>query len=613
MRDENGRGKFRWASDANSDSSGARALLPAVILAVTFISYAATLSFGFVFDDHGEIVVNDSIRAWRYLPSYFTSHVWSFLYPHMLSNYYRPVFLVWLRLNHALFGLHPWGWHLTSVLAHVAVTYLVYCLALRLTRDTWVAAAAGLIFGLHPVHVEAVAYVSAVPELLAALFMLAAMLAWLRAREGRRNVRWFAAALALYSIALLSKEGGMMLPIFIAVYAWIHGGGEGGGTALGKRLRATLVAVAPFLALTLAYVPLRVWVLKGFAHAVTPVPLRTEILTIPSVLVFYLRLLLWPLPLSCYYDTPYVSAATLRGFFMPLLGVLVTLAVLAIWYLRTRRAWPGEARTLAFAGLWLAFAILPVLNFRLLPEGEIAHDRYLYLPSVGFAILVAVALRQALRGYFHVSPAWVAAGAVLACLAMGATTLYESLYWADNLSLNDHAHAIAPQNVYATTSLAAAAAERGMTSAAVSLYQQALAARPAFWRANVNLAYLYYQKGDYAKAARYFQRSCAADPTDGDQFLYLGMAEMQLNDLSRAESAIRTALLVRPHGKDYHLGLGLVLKEAGKVSEARQEFAAALAENPNDQRAASLLAESDRLLKGQSEKPALPSPSSGHR
>ena len=124
-------GQLEWERDLAGDSSRGRVLWPAAILAATFLAYAGTLGFGFVFDDTAGIVRNDSLRSWHYVPGYFSSHVWSFLYPHLLSNYYRPLFLLWLRLNDALFGLHPWGWHLTSVLAHLGVTCLVYCLALQ--------------------------------------------------------------------------------------------------------------------------------------------------------------------------------------------------------------------------------------------------------------------------------------------------------------------------------------------------------------------------------------------------------------------------------------------------------------------------------------------------
>jgi tetratricopeptide (TPR) repeat protein len=344
---------------------------------------------------------------------------------------------------------------------------------------------------------------------------------------------------------------------------------------------------------------MRIWALRGFAHTVTPLPLSTAMLTVPSVVLFYLRRLVWPARLSCYYDTPYVSVPGFRTFWLPLLLILAVLAALVFWHRWTRGRPRQESRALAFAVLWAALAILPVLNFRLLPEGEIAHDRYLYLSSVGFSILMGLAWQQVghrLARNLRPGEVWVNAIAMMLAALLAFVTMRQSLYWSDSLSLSFRAHEIAPQNVAATTSLAAAAAEHGMVPAAMALYRQALEGHPGFWRANVNLAYLYYEQRNFPEAVRYFERSVAADPTDGDQFLYQGLALMRLNRLADAERAIRTALLVRPHGQGYHLGLGLVLKQAGRLAEARREFAAELAENPQDTQARALLFEIEDAL-----------------
>jgi Flp pilus assembly protein TadD len=668
---------------ARSESfSLVRRLLPAAVLAATFLAYVDTLVLGFVFDDHVLIVTNDSIRSWRYFPSYFTSHIWSFRYPHLLANYYRPLFLTWLRLNDAVFGLYPWGWHLTSVLAHVAVTYLVYRLALRLTRDRWVAGAAGLIFGLHPVHAEAVADITSIQEPLSTFFILAAMLAFARSREpvqmpAREEVArasrplwqgrparaqswpgwpshqgWLAAALALTAAALLSKESGMVLPILVFGFAWIYGGAgdkevstveKGSGSF--ARLISALSASVPFWLVVLVYMPLRIRALKGFAHVITPLPLSTVIFTIPSVLIFYLRLVFWPFGLSCYYDMPYVSNPGWNNFILPAVLLGAVTAVVGLWYLRARQSAPEDARAIAFAGLWMVLTLVPVLNFRFLPEGEIAHDRYVYLSSVGFVILVAMALRALIRNIHHVlgrekrtkdetrdlggseapafrrlpdasprgepsglsRPAWLLALVLFA--AMGFATARQNLFWSDDLTLNYRAHEIAPHNVNATTSLAAAVAERGMEGTAMALYQRALAVQPKFWRANVNLAYLEYARGNYTEAARYYSLACAADPTDGDQFLYLGMALLRMGRFGEAEKAVRSALLVRPQGKAYHLGLGMVLRGEGKLNEARQEIAAELGADPQNAQARALLDQITRQMDAQTGKPDASKPS----
>jgi protein O-mannosyl-transferase len=610
---ENGRHDFAGPQQPAPAGFRLNVLVPVVILSATFISYAGTLALGFVFDDHVLIVTNDSIRSWRYLPAYFTSHIWSFRYPHLLANYYRPLFLVWLRLNDMLFGLHPWGWHLTSVLAHLGVTYLVYRLCLRLTRDVWVAGTAGLLFGLHPVHAEAVADITSIQEPLSTLFILGALLAFCRSQESC-SARWLSGSLLMSAAALLSKESGMVVPILIGAYAWTWGEVDGGEAAAQNlavrflhRFRAAAVASLPFWAVIVAYVPLRIHALKGFAHVVTPLSLAQVVFTIPSVLQFYLRLLVWPLGLSCYYDTPYVAGPAWHAFVQPmLLVVALFIALVGWWRWSASQGDREESNTILFAATLMVTTIIPVLNFRFLPEGEVAHDRYVYLPSVGFCILVALALRRvlvtALRARPGVAstsfaPAKPAVIVTLICAGgLGFATARQTLFWSDDLTLNFRAHQIAPHNVFATTSLAAALAQKGMDGPASALYQQALAIQPSFWRANVNLGYLYYAHGNYAEAARCFSRATAADPTDGDQFLYLGMSFLRIGRISEAETAIRTALLVRPLGKNYHLGLAMVLMQEGKYPEAKRELQAELEPDPQNAQARELLMQVEKKL-----------------
>ncbi len=589
-----------------------------LIMAATFLAYLDTLALGFVFDDHVLIVNNDSIRSWRYFPTYFTSHIWAFRYPHLLANYYRPLFLTWLRLNDAMFGLHAWGWHLTSALAHVAVTYLVYRLALWLLGEQWLAATAGLIFGLHPIHAEAVADVTSIQEPLSTLFTLAAILAIARSRETHQREGqsakaagfrtpsrgWNTLALVFASAALLCKESGMVLPILVMSYVWVYAGnGDGALSPPGKsakyvaRFGAAIGWSVPFWIIVLVYVPARIHALKGFTHVITPLTLRTEIFTIPSILLFYVRLLLWPVGLSCYYDTPYVSALTWSHFVMPAIVLVLLAAALCVWYFKTRQTDPRGARAMELSLVWMVLTLVPVLNFRFLPDGEIAHDRYLYLPSVGFVILAAVALGQARNVIAKfLRPALGIALATLLLVGMGLATARQNLFWADDLTLNSRAHAIAPNNAYAATSLAAAIAEKGMDGTAMSIYADTLARQPNFWRANVNLAYLDYAHGNYPDAAHYFARACSIDPTDGDEFLYLGMSLLRIGRLAEAENAVRTALLVRPQGRRYHLGLGLVLKAEGDLPQAKLEFGQELATDPENPQAKSLLAELSREM-----------------
>jgi tetratricopeptide (TPR) repeat protein len=572
-----------------------RHLLLALAAGATFIAYAGTLGFDFVYDDRTQIVYSPFVHSWRFVPRYFTSHVWSYQYPHMLGNYYRPMFLLWLRINHALFGLNPWPWHLMCVLLHVGVTALVFGLAKRLTRDDFTAGAAALIFGLHPVHVEAVAYISALPETVKALLLLAAFLCFLRWRDsGEHTGRgWLFVSLLFYALDTLSKETALVLPLLIIAYAWILPSEVNLAAASRLRRLARALRVAlPYLALTLVYLVARDLALKGLSHPVNSLALLTLVLTIPSVLFFYLKLLFWPVGLSAFYDLPYVTHPGLKNFLLPAFLVAVVALILVVW---SRRASgvalagePGrESRAVIFASLWLAVPVVLLLNLRVFPADEVVHDRYLYLPSVGFALLVALGIRHLRVGRARWW-GWPAAQVVLVvalAAGLGAATIHQSLYWSDELSLYSHAHQVAPRNNAAETSLAAVAGERKLYSACIELYQDVLSRDPNFWRANVNLAYTYYELGRLEEAAEYFRRSIASDPVDGDQYLYLGLSLLRLGHPAEAEAAVRRALLTRPGGANYHYVLGVILKTRGNLPAALAQFQAELARNPGNDHA----------------------------
>src|SRR5512140_284964 len=144
-----------------------------LLAAGTFLLYCGTLAFKFVYDDRMQILENVSITRWSYAPQYFTKNVWALIDPHILANYYRPLFLLWLRINYALFGLNPTGWHFLSVGLHVVAVLQVFWLGRRLLKSEWAAASAGALFAAHPVHIESVTWISGVTDPMLAVFMLA--------------------------------------------------------------------------------------------------------------------------------------------------------------------------------------------------------------------------------------------------------------------------------------------------------------------------------------------------------------------------------------------------------------------------------------------------------
>jgi len=558
-----------------------------LILLATFLVYSNTLGFKFVYDDRGQILANVQVHAWRYLPHYFFERVWSFAYPGIPGNYYRPLFLLFLLLNYKIFGPYAAGWHLVSVAVHMGVTVLVYLLARRLTGDEGTALIAALIFGLHPVHIESVAWISGVTDPLLALFLLPAFLCYLNAREqSARRRSWLAGSLALYGLAMLSKETALILPILIFTFEWLwrDASGSSGLRLVFERTRTAAARIIPFLLLTFVYLAVRWHVIEGLGHTMVPLDIWTILFTWPHLLMFYLCHLIWPFNLSVFYNVPYVRTPGLVPFILPLAGLAAGGFLAFLGVQRLGRTAPGNGRLAVFLCLWILIPFIPLLDLSVLPVGEIAHDRYLYLPSIGFSILLAMVLRRIRPGKLKLLglPALQAAGVLLLVLVFGISTAKQDRYWANDMKLYSRGVSRTPQNKLARTNLGNAMGEEGRYGEALVLYREVLAHDPDFWLAIYNTGYTYYRMGRLHEAEKYLKRAIAVNGVDSDEYFYLGLTWLKLGDVNDAEKAVRHALKLQPGGLAYHFALGMILKLKGDVPGALAEFKEELRNFPGE-------------------------------
>jgi len=545
-------------------------LLLAALLLLTALSYAGTLGFDFVSDDHLAIAQNPNVSSWKYLPGYFSTHLWSQV-PSMPSRYYRPFLLTWFLANRSLFGLHPGLFHAASVLAHLLAVWLVYALAARLLADRPSALAAALVFALHPVHVESVAWISAACDLLVTVFFLGACLSYLRAaEEPSRRGRWMALALLLFAGALLSKEIAVVLPALVFLYVYFKAGSLGWPRRCADGFKAAL----PFLALTALFLGLRARALGSASGEQTPIALPTVLYTAPGLLVSYLRLLAWPVNLSPHYEFPYVTVPGTSDFFLPV-GILL-LGATAVWL------WSARVRDwrIALAAFTLLLPLAPALNSRWLSDDDVVHDRYLYLSSVGFALLVALAWR-ALENRLPQRFRPLLPGLLLiAGLAMALATARQSFFWKNDIALYSRAVQVAPRNFKARMNLAGAYRIEGRLPEAIAQYEQAVALQPSFL-STFSLGLTYSQAGDLPQAERYFRWTIALEPRVSETYVRLGMVRIARNDAPEAEQLFRAALAISPMAPGYHFALGMALAEQGKDDAALAAFSEELRLHPN--------------------------------
>ncbi len=368
-------------------------LLIGIVLSLTALVYSPALRFPFVLDDWWQILQNEWVQSWRFVPGYFLGHVWPHLGTHPPANYYRPLNFVWLQVNHTVFGLAPGGWHASAILLHLLATLLGYQVVRRASGRVLVAFAAALTFGIHPMRHEVVGWVSGATESLWSVFFLVAFLAYLQSRENYRW-RWMSVSYCFYAAALLSKETAILLPVIVGTHAWLYGvqhDAEERQAAGRRSWEATRLALS-YVPIAAVYIAVRLSVLRAFSHPKDAVSLGTLALSLPSVAFFYARQWLAPYQASAFYGLGLQSHFNVAYVLLPLLALLMIFAVL--WVERERLG----RREVIFASVWMVALILPAFDLGVFSADDLVHDRYFYLGSLGASLLLGLVLERLATG-----------------------------------------------------------------------------------------------------------------------------------------------------------------------------------------------------------------------
>lgn len=546
-------------------------------LAITALAYLNALNGEFVYDDRLQVLKNPTLSSLGNIPKMFTQGVWQFLNSgdqNAVGPYYRPLFNIALIINHQLFGLEVFGWHLFSIVVHLGVVFLVYRLARQWNLSAEVSLAAALLFGLHPVHSESVAWVAALPDPLAAVFILSSLLLYERYYHGGlRKPVFLGASIALALAAMLSKEVAAAFPVFLVAREMLEK--PDGETLSGAITRAGRRA-APFFAMIVLYLGMRYYVL-GFLRRDEPnslgIPALQVLITIPSILLSYARMLFLPFPLAVMYGNKYVLSMSDVQFFGAVIAVAAIIAG-AIWLVR---ASPIGRRALAF----LIIFLVPVLNLKAFrAEESLLHDRYLYLPSIGFCILAAMSFDWLSVGFAKRRHTVFRSLTATVGFILLALTFYQNFSWQNELAMTSNAMRVTPEWPFLHNYLGAYYFDQHRYPEAEQAYLEAIAINPKYYDAYSNIGDVYREQGRPADSEQAYLNAIEYGAPYADTYYNLGVAYINDTKLAEAEQPLLRALEISPSHTKARYNLGWTYDREQKDALAEQAYKETLQYDP---------------------------------
>ena len=514
-----------------------------------FVTFVQTLSYELVYDDEYQILRNPWIRSWADVGRFFTANVWAFYNTDDTpSNYYRPLHMAVHALGYTISGMAPYGYHLINVLLHCACTVLVALFGLRLTGSRPASVAAGLIFALHPVHVESVAWVAGVTDPLCAIFYFGALYIHLKSSQQSDNRAATPIIGMLFMGALLSKEMAFTLPAAMLWLDW--------------RLRAKIrwQRYALLAGVFAVYAAMRISALSSFHVVQNPIDMSGRAFSMVVLMAQYVTKAFIPYDLNAFHVFRPTTSIIDPRFVAATLALL--LFAFAAWRLRTDRK-------MIFLLGFVVLSLLPVMNISGVGENVFA-DRYLYLPSLGSSLVFALAAGKLWR----LRPSWFqwderkAAALALAALllAFGWVLAGTTGMWRDTETLYTETLKRSPQAGLIARSLARYYFDRGQYNEAEQMLRVAMdisarsgSQKPGDQAAiHAALGGIYLFRGNTSQAAEYLFKSYQIAPRNAYTLQNLGALYLTVGDLDEARKYLEAAVEVNPRNEAAYNNLSYV-------------------------------------------------------
>lgn len=533
---------------------GAILLSIALIIILGFVAYSNSLNGDLLWDDHYLVKKNLFIKNLSYLPNIFTENIGSG--GKGKFSFYRPLQMLTYMLDYSLWGMDVRGYHLTNILLHILVALGIYWFINMLYSNNLLSLFTSILFVVHPVHTEAVTYISGRADSLAAALMLLCIIFYIKnIRVENRTI--YGAMIFSYALALLSREISLFLPALILLY---H-------SAFKVKIKRKLFL--PLLSLACLYIVLRVWVF-GFMlpHEGCPYTIFQRAPGFLVAITNYVRLLFLPFNLHMEYGLKFFSLSHPKALF----GAAILISSIT-YALRKRN---GDS-LIFFSIFWFIIALLPSSN--LYPINAYMAEHWLYLPSIGFFLLCAKAL-NCLYGVKKYRP--VAILLILGLLAFySSLTIKQNTYWRNPITLYKRTLKFVFDSAVLHNNLGILYGDKGDIEGALSQFKKAIEIDALYVNAYNNLGKTSSLIGKKEEAIAYYKKAIELYPDSVQTYYNLGNIYNDIGNYQEAIASYSRAIEISPYYAEAYNNLGNAYKRLGNSREAIASYKKSMEIDPD--------------------------------
>jgi tetratricopeptide (TPR) repeat protein len=544
-------------------------LLGLGLVLLTLIVYRPALTYGFVNFDDGLYVTGN-----RQVQKGFTWDGFLWAWQANVASNWHPLTMLTHMLDVELYGLDGRGHHLTNLLLHLANVWLLFEVLRRMTGAVGASAFVAALFGIHPTHVESVAWIAERKDVLSGFFFLLTLGAWERWVRGP-TVRRYVLAVLLFACGLLSKPMLVTLPcVLLLLDIWPFGRLRPGEIRsvrdLWAGLRPLLVEKIPFFVLSAASSAVTVYAQEGSLATLEAVSMGRRVGNALVSYAVYLGKTFWPAKLAVFYPLP----VSLPWWKVVAAGALLAaITALAVWRIRRQPY-------LIAGWLWFLGMLVPVIGLIQVGRQAMA-DRYTYLPSIGVFLILAWGARELFGRMPGGRRRAVLAGGALAVVAALSVAAYAQVgTWKNSLTLFRHALKVTKDNYLAHLNVAVALSHEGKQEESLHHYREVLRLQRNLAEAHAALGTALRRWGRNAEALPHLRRAVQLKPERARFRHTLAITLEELGHKEEAKAQLRKAVELSPRLADAHYGLGAILQEEGRTDEALRHYQAALEANP---------------------------------